>query len=145
MTLLRPAELDEAAQLAAIQVAARAAAPMPASVHPEPEIAAFLASRFTADELWVAESEGEVVGYARFTATWLDDLYVHPERQGRGLGAALLDLVLTLRPHGLGLYVFESNAPARRFYEARGFVVTERNDGSGNEERVPDLRMEHRS
>lgn len=140
--LLRPAMADEAALLAAIQVAARAAAPMPANVHPKREIAAFLRSRIGADELWVAEDAGAVVAYARFTPTWLDDLYVHPSHQGRGIGAALLDLVTSLRPDGLGLYVFETNVPARRFYEARGFSVTERSDGSENEERAPDLRLE---
>ena len=61
---------------------------------------------------------------------------------GSGVGGALLDLVRSVRPDGLGLYAFESNTPARRFYEARGFVVTDRSDGSANEEREPDLRME---
>jgi ribosomal protein S18 acetylase RimI-like enzyme len=143
--LLRPALAEETPELAAIQVAARAAAPMPANVHPVTDIAAFLTVRLGADELWVAEVDGEPVAYARFTTTWLDDLYVHPDHQGRGIGGALLDLVLSLRPGGLGLYVFETNAPARRFYEAYGFVVTERSDGSANEERAPDLRMERAS
>jgi ribosomal protein S18 acetylase RimI-like enzyme len=115
---------------------------MPVNIHPEAEIAAFLRSRLAVEETWVAELDGEVAAYARFTATWLDDLYVRPEHQGQGIGSALLDLVVSLRPQGLGLYVFESNAPAQRFYAARGFVVTDRSDGSGNEEREPDLRME---
>ena len=128
--------------MAAIQVAARAVAPMPANIHPQDDVAAFLGGRLSADEMWVAEVEGEAVAYARFTPTWLDDLYVDPGHQGAGIGGALLDLVLSLRPDGLGLYVFETNVPARRFYEARGFVVTARSDGSENEERAPDLRME---
>jgi len=142
VAVLRPAVADEAVTLAAIQVAAREVAPMPVNIHPEDEIAAFLARRMGEDELWVAEQDGEPVAYARFTPTWLDDLYVLPAHQGAGLGGALLDLVMSQRPGGLGLYVFETNAPARTFYEARGFVVTERSDGSENEEREPDLRME---
>ena len=142
--LLRPAEAADVADLAAVQVAARAAAPMPANVRPEAEIEAFLAGRSGIDEVWVAELDGEVAAYARFTPTWLDDLYVHPAHQGEGIGTALLDLVLSLRPGGLGLYVFETNVPAQRFYAAHGFVVTERSDGSANEERAPDLRMELR-
>ena len=140
--VLRPAQAEEIGDLAAIQVAARALAPMPANIHPEPEIAAFLAWRMGEDEIWVAEIDGEAVAYARFTPTWLDDLYVLPAHQGSGVGGALLDLVRSVRPDGLGLYAFESNTPARRFYEARGFVVTDRSDGSANEEREPDLRME---
>jgi ribosomal protein S18 acetylase RimI-like enzyme len=72
--------------------------------------------------------------------TWLDDLYVAPRRAGRGIGSALLDLAKALRPGGFGLWVFEMNGPARRFYERHGLVPVERTDGSGNEERAPDVR-----
>jgi GNAT superfamily N-acetyltransferase len=85
---------------------------------------------------------GEVVGYARFTATWLDDLYVVPGHAGSGIGSALLDLVKSLRPGGFQLWVFEMNAPARAFYARHGLVERERTDGSGNEESAPDIRME---
>lgn len=81
------------------------------------------------------------MGYARFTATWLDDLYVVPAAQGRGVGTALLALVQALRPSGFGLWVFESNQPARGFYAKHGFVVTRRTDGRDNEERAPDLAL----
>lgn len=140
--VLRPAEALDVPDLVAVQLAARAAAPMPPGIHPPADIVAFLTGRLERDEAWVAECEGEVVGYARFTRTWLDDLYVHPEHQGQGIGTALLALVKSLRPDGFGLWVFESNVPAQRFYAAHGFEVTERTDGSANEERAPDLRME---
>jgi chorismate mutase len=53
----------------------------------------------------------------------------------------LLDVVKSLRPDGFCLWVFESNAPARRFYARRGLVELERTDGSANEERSPDVRL----
>jgi GNAT superfamily N-acetyltransferase len=140
--VLRPAEPADVPDLVALQVAARAAAPMPANIHPEDRIHDFLAGRLRRDEVWVAELDGAVAAYARFTRTWLDDLYVHPDHQGAGLGGALLDLVKSLRPDGFGLWVFESNEPARRFYARQGLVETERTDGSANEERRPDVRME---
>ena len=37
--------------------------------------------------------------------------------------------------------MFESNAPARSFYARRGLVELERTDGSGNEEKSPDVKM----
>jgi ribosomal protein S18 acetylase RimI-like enzyme len=40
----------------------------------------------------------------------------------------------------LGLYAFQVNEPACRFYERHGFEVVDRNDGSRNEEREPDIR-----
>jgi ribosomal protein S18 acetylase RimI-like enzyme len=45
-------------------------------------------------------------------------------------------------PDQLSLWVFEENRGARKLYERFGFVVVERTDGSGNEERQPDLRMQ---
>jgi GNAT superfamily N-acetyltransferase len=140
--VLRPAEPADLAGLVAVQVAARAAAPMPAGLHSAAEIHDFLAGRLGSDEVWVAEVDGVVAAYARFTRTWLDDLYVHPDHQRAGLGSALLDLVTSLRPDGFGLWVFESNGPARGFYAKHGLVETERTDGSANEERQPDIRME---
>ncbi|WP_372727267.1 GNAT family N-acetyltransferase [Nocardioides sp.] len=139
---LRPAVPADAARIAEIHLSARRAAPMPEPVHSEDEVRAWLETRLRSDdEVWVAEIEGAVIGYARMTATWLDDLYVDPARTGQGVGSALLDLVQALRPDGFSLWVFASNRPARSFYAARGLVELEHTDGSANEERSPDVRM----
>jgi chorismate mutase len=53
----------------------------------------------------------------------------------------LLELAKAQRPDGFGLWVFESNVPARAFYARYGLVELERTDGAGNEERRPDVRM----
>ena len=140
--LLRPAVAPDVPAMAAVQLAARAAAPMPPGLHPLEEVRAYLAARLADSEAWVAEADGEVVGYARFTRTWLDDLYVAPGHQGAGVGGALLDLVKARHPAGFSLWVFEQNTPARAFYAARGLLEREHTDGSANEERAPDLRME---
>lgn len=117
---------------------------MPPSRHTAEEDAAHFADVVAdpATETWVAEAGGTVVGFVVMTPTWINDLFVHPRRQRQGIATALLDLVKSLRPDGFGLWVFETNLPARRFYARHGLVVTERTDGSGNEERAPDLRME---
>ena len=121
---------------------------MPPPAHSDAEVRAWLAGRLTQDraveETWVAEVGGRVAAYARFTRLWLDDLYVHPTAQGRGLGGALLDLVKSTHPAGFGLWVFETNLPARAFYVRHGLVEVEWTDGSENEERAPDIRMEWR-
>ena len=93
------------------------------------------------DEVWLAEIDGVLVGYARFTATWLDDLYVVPAYAGQGVGSALLDVVKAQRPDGFCLWVFEMNVPARGFYARHGLVELEHTDGSANEEQAPDVRM----
>ncbi|MEO5853505.1 MAG: GNAT family N-acetyltransferase [Nocardioides sp.] len=71
----------------------------------------------------------------------LDDLYVSPDHAREGIGSALLDLAMSLRPDGFCLWVFESNTPAREFYARHGLVTLERTDGDGNEEKAPDLRL----
>jgi GNAT superfamily N-acetyltransferase len=142
---LRPATSADAAAVALVHLRARSAAPMPPSVHTDAEVSAWLASRIgtgSGDEVWVALAGEQVVGYARFTRTWLDDLYVDPEHAGRGIGTALLDLVKARHPAGFGLWVFVSNVPAYSFYATRGLLERERTDGSGNEERAPDIRLE---
>lgn len=145
--MLRPATAADLPPMAEVFLAARAAAvpAMPPSVHPPADVRSyFLGLDLAAPgrEAWVAEDDRGLVGFAKVTADWLDDLYVLPDAQGQGIGTALLDLVKALRPGGFALWVFESNAPARSFYARHGLVERERTDGGGNEERAPDIRME---
>ena len=42
---------------------------------------------------------------------------------------------------GLRLWVFERNDRARSFYAHHGFTEVERTDGSGNEEKEPDVLL----
>jgi ribosomal protein S18 acetylase RimI-like enzyme len=144
--LLRPALPEDAQAIGALYTAARIAAVplMPPAVHTaEEDVAHFSALLVDGEhEGWVAEHGGSVLGFALLTATWLDGLYVDPAAQRRGVGTALLELAQALRPAGLGLWVFETNLPARALYRRHGFVETERTDGSGNEEGAPDIRMD---
>ena len=141
---LRRAGPDDVPGLTRVFLESRAGAvpAMPPPVHPPEEVLDHHHERLAAgDEMWVAEAAGEVVGYCHLAGDWLDALYVVPERAGQGIGTALLELVKGLRPDGFALWVFVSNDPARRFYRGHGLVELERTDGSGNEERSPDLRM----
>ncbi|MBB3040315.1 GNAT family N-acetyltransferase [Nocardioides soli] len=142
---LRRAEPEDAEALADLYSAARVAAvpQMPPALHTNAEDRQWMAGQLARvdHEGWLAEHDGRVIGYALITPTWLDHLFVHPEHLGSGTGAVLLDLVKSLRPDGFALWVFESNEGARRFYARHGLVELERTDGSGNEERAPDVRM----
>ena len=141
---LRPATAADLPAIAEVHLAARhgAGAAFPPPVHADEEAYAWVAGWDLASyDVWLATVGDKVAGYARSTPTGLDDLYVRPEHQGRGVGGALFDLVTTLRPGGFCLWVFESNAPARAFYRGRGCLELERTDGSGNEEHAPDIRV----
>ena len=141
---LRPASVADLPALADIHLDSRRAAgeSFPTAVHSDDDVRAWVAGwDLTAYDVRVAATDDRVLGYARCTPTWLDDLYVHPDAQGRGMGGALLDVVKAERPDGFGLWVFESNTPARGFYGAHGFVALERTDGSANEEQAPDIKL----
>lgn len=144
--VIRPGEPADLPAVAEVFLAARLAAipHMSAPGHTREEIVAFWTGIDLTSgerELWVAEDVSGVVGFAEVKGEWLDDLYVHPGAQGRGVGSALLEVVKAVRPGGFGLWVFASNLPARAFYAAHGCVEHETTDGSANEERAPDVRL----
>ena len=72
-----------------------------------------------------------------FREDWIDQLYVLPRAQGRGIGTALLGVAQSSFAR-LHLWTFQRNARARSFYEARRFVLLEETDGTRNEEKEPD-------
>ncbi|MFF7275847.1 GNAT family N-acetyltransferase [Streptomyces griseorubiginosus] len=93
-----------------------------------------------ARETWVAVAEGRVVGLMVLAEDLLSQLYLDPDWRGRGIGDRFVALAKERSPKGLSLWTFQVNKPAHRFYERHGFVETERTDGTGNEEREPDVR-----
>ncbi|MFF4300744.1 GNAT family N-acetyltransferase [Streptomyces sp. NPDC001601] len=93
-----------------------------------------------ARETWVAEAGGRVVGMMVLAEELLSQLYLAPEWRRRGIGDRFVALAKERSPSGLTLWTFQVNKPAHRFYERHGFVAVEHTDGSGNEEREPDVR-----
>jgi GNAT superfamily N-acetyltransferase len=85
----------------------------------------------------IAEWDGAPAGFALWYYTystfqgrhgiWLEDLFVHPEFRGRGIGKALLkSLAARCVSEGLGRFewaVLDWNQPARDFYLAQGAIV----------------------
>lgn len=139
---LRPATQDDLDAICRVYLAARRQAPMPPPPHSEVVTRQWLRARLEGhDETWVAVAEGRVVGFARFTDEWLDDLYVEPASARQGIGTALLDLVRSLRPDGFCLWVFETNHPARAFYAARGLVELQGSDERDTAESVPMVQV----
>ena len=141
---LRPAEIADLAQVADLFLASRSAASgaMPPITAPWDVVRGHIESwDLSTREVWLAEDALGLAGFATLTGSWLESLYVAPERQGTGVGTALLELAMALRPDGFGLWVFASNAPARGFYRRHGLIELEHTDGSANVEHEPDVRM----
>ncbi len=139
---VRDALTEDARAVADVHVAARASMTYLPELHTPAETREWVATvLFGTCELAVAESPEGVVGYAAVRGGHLEHLYVAPGAQGLGIGSRLLGWAKDASPDGLELWVFERNVRATAFYEARGFSVVRRTDGSGNEERQPDLLM----
>lgn len=130
--------------MAVQRAATRATLPGLLEPHTAAEDAAWIRGNFARHSVWLALDGDAVIGVATRDGEWVRQLYVAPGRTGRGVGQRLLDRMLTeAAPLGvLRLWTFQRNAGARRFYERNGFVAVEFTDGSGCEEREPDVRYE---
>ena len=84
-------------------------------------------------ETTVCDSGGRVVGFVSLVGNEVGGLFVDPDRQGQGIGRALMDHACGSRPF-LELDVLEANHSGRRFYAAYGFVEMGRHadDDSGH-------------
>ncbi|WP_027547362.1 GNAT family N-acetyltransferase [Bradyrhizobium sp. WSM2254] len=94
---------------------------------------------FKTCRVWGRFDQDALSGLIAFRDGWVEQLYVLPAAQGRGVGTELLD-VAKRACERLELWTFQCNECARRFYEARGFALVEQTDGARNEEKEPDAR-----
>ncbi|MFG2801992.1 GNAT family N-acetyltransferase [Streptomyces pseudovenezuelae] len=140
--VIRRATASDAAASADVYLRSFAAA-LPTVVRPrsDDEVRAYIRDVVVpSHETWVAVAEEQVVGLMVLDGDLLSQLYLDPGWRGRGIGDRFVTLAKERGPRGLSLWTFQVNEPAHRFYERHGFVEAERTDGSGNEEREPDVR-----
>ena len=131
-----PGDLEAVA--AVLRAATRRAYAFMAWTHSDESYGQFIAHTLpTWDAVRVATVDGAVVGFACLEGDLLDQLFVLPEWQGKGIGSRLLEDIKALRPAGFRLYTFEKNHAARAFYEKRGCVETGR--GFSEQEQEADI------
>jgi GNAT superfamily N-acetyltransferase len=153
---LRAAQPEDAEAIATLYLSSRkthvASVPL---AHPDDAVRGWIAQHLLpAGGVRVAVRDGRVLGFSGSSVAaedahgakiaWIDQLYVAPDAVGQGIGHALLTAALRGLPRPVRLYTFAANTGARRFYERHGFVAIEFGDGSGNEERCPDVLYELR-
>lgn len=84
----------------------------------------------------------EGLGFLARQGSVVDALYLAPAGRGLGYGRVLLDEV---KVTGLvQLWTFQANLGARAFYLREGLREVRMTDGSGNDEKLPDVWMEWR-
>lgn len=110
-------------------------------VHSAAEEIMYAGDMIDAGWVRVAKVDDKVVGFLARHETEIHALYVLPEAQDKGVGTALLEDAKAVCDK-LMLWSYEANGVAAHFYEQRGFLETQRTDGSGNDAGLPDIRFE---
>jgi GNAT superfamily N-acetyltransferase len=133
---LKLEDMDAAARV--VRTAFDQALPSLAGLHTPEEDQWFFRERvFKTCEMWGAFDGAVMTAIIAFREGWIDQLYVLPEAQRRGVGKDLLQVAQNAFDR-LQLWTFQRNASARRFYEGRGFALIRETDGARNEEKEPD-------
>ena len=75
-------------------------------------------------DTWVAEIEGELVGFIALIGNEVGAIFLQPKHHHKGIGKALMDKAREL--HGdLEVEVFSANKIGRQFYSKYGFELLE--------------------
>ncbi|MGJ3230368.1 MAG: N-acetyltransferase family protein [Oceanicaulis sp.] len=139
---IRCAGREEAPVIAAIlRESFDAALPRLAGLHtPEDDLAFVRDALFKSCDIACAGSGGVLAGFAAVNGESIEQFYLRPAFQRRGIGSALLAHVRKGRRQ-LELWTFQENVGARAFYARHGFIEAEMTDGAGSEEKAPDVHM----
>ena len=95
--------------------------------YPIDEVERWYAGKF-AEWSWTraALDADVIVGFIALKDRHIDQLYVDPNHQRRGIGTALLEQAIRSVPGRITLDVFEDNLGARAFYEKHAFSARDR-------------------
>ncbi len=146
----RAATVDDADALAEVYLRSRkelvACAPL---VHSDEDVRDWIRRQLIpAGCTTVAVADGLLVGLLAVSKTtdcsWIEQLYLVPACVGQGIGTRLPELARSELPPPIRLYTFQCNQRARYFYERHGFKAITFGDGSGNEEKCPDILYQWR-
>ena len=136
-----PARVLDAGTLGAVMGAANDRLSWLPRVQSRAEDIHHVGSMVDAGWVTVARQEGQILGFIACDGAEVHGLYLRPEVQGKGVARALMDHVKSARAK-LGLWSYEANARATRFYKKAGFAETARSEGARNDVGLPDIRFE---
>ena len=144
---LRPAVSEDALQIAEVFLTSRKVFLTYAlSAHPDEGVRNYIKYLVSNSDVTVALVDEKISGFLAIAKHEkfgeIDQLYLHPNAVGFGIGSRLITHAKRILGSPIRLYTFQQNTGARRFYERHGFVAIQLTDGSTNEERCPDVLYE---
>jgi len=112
-------------------------------LHTRNEIIGFADSMIARGWVTVARRR-RVAGFLAREAGFVHALYLSDEMRGQGIGRALIARAKA-EEEMLTLWTFLANTDAQQFYQREGFQEVTRTDGSGNDEKLPDICYQWRT
>jgi ribosomal protein S18 acetylase RimI-like enzyme len=95
--------------------------------YPIDEVERWYAGKFAEWSWTLAALDADVMaGFIALKDRHIDQLYVDPAHQRRGIGSLLLEQAIEKVPGRITLDVFEDNIGARAFYEKHAFLARDR-------------------
>jgi GNAT superfamily N-acetyltransferase len=141
VVMIRPARPLDAGKLSGILAEANATLDWLPRVFTAAEEIMLIGDMIDAGWIRVAYVDEGAAGFIARKGTEIHALALRPHVQGQGVARTLMrDAQRNAKK--LGLWSFQANSRAKRFYEKCGFVEITRTDGAGNEARLPDIRYE---
>ena len=145
---IRAAEISDAQAICEVYLASRKRfLPYALPAHTDEEVCQYISQVLIPRwGTYVAIIKGAIVGMMALSKddrySWIDQLYLHPDWVGGGIGTKFLERAKTELGPPIRLYTFQANLAARRFYKRHGFRAIAFTDGEGNEEKCPDVLYE---
>jgi len=108
---------------------------------PEDDLSFFTGTLLKDCRVWLAIAKTRPVGLLAINGDSVEQLYIDPIEQRRGIGTALLNFAKEKSPTRLQLHTHQVNVGARTFYETHGFRAV-KFGVSPAPENEPDVRYE---
>ncbi len=135
---LRKARTTDAGTIGEILHRFQIDTPWMPELHTGAETIAFCGDLIDRGWVTVVEIDGQVLGFLARNENEVHCLYLAAAATRQGLGKLLLDEAKSASAQ-LGLWTFQANEGAQRFYLREGFTEVKRTDGSDNDENLPDI------
>ena len=140
---LRPARLTDADQVGKILSAFTDEYSWISRVHSLQELIESATDMIERNWVTIGQKNGTFVGFSALNHQIIHSLYLLKSMRRQGFGSAFIKQMKKENSR-LIAWTFEANQHATQFYLKNGFMEIDRNNGEGNDEKLPEIQLEWR-